>query len=753
MHTLAPRARLWLALALLVSLLAAALAPARTPVRGEPTTLAHGLRVSLVDTPAGRAVRVVSPERFELVIDGGGIVAWLNLAAPEQNLVAPGAHLLEHRSPDGALFRGAAQLVSASPVRAVVHLVGAVGQQPATLVYSIWAGGQVSVETLGAVDLGTELRLAPESSSGAALRQLGSAAMLFLAAWVADEALPGDTGVVMGASLATTPQLDATTTLVAVWSGTGELRLTPPDGVLRQPRFRIVGWPGPQVSVALAGRSLVAGADYIADWEAASGELTLQYLGLLAPGGAAGRTFTLGLEQAPALSVEILNQDGSAARSLSPEGLLRVDANVPSQVGPAPGVPTTKDIFDIPYIQTWRDLRLRATVANPPVGFGGVRFTVIGPSFTRTVDDATPADGFSAQVTLPRRAEYSVVVSSLVNGQPAEPSRTLAKAAFGRVFVSVGDSITAGQWGFYRFLDDPGYPFTVPPAAGAGIPVSGDGRNYPQSDNFADELVGGAPIYENPYFSGYLPELNDALTVCLNSPVFVLNDGSSGILTARDRYKPGTFEGRGAAGYKNVLGKAAAIRSHLRQLGAGQILLQTGTNDATKVISDTATAINPMPASVYNQELRDVITALRTQDSALNLWVARLPWRADKRLNDPAEVPAQRQAKTQEFNAEIVSVVDSLGAANPIYFGPDFYSHFAANQGQIITTNPVEPSRTDLLHPTVQGFTAMANLWAQAICQQIAPEPPPDPVGCGEPGQPACPDPRPFKLRLPLLRS
>jgi len=757
MRNVALAARAWATALVLFALLGAALA-VQPPVAARRAAQVGGLTAGFVATPSGLAVRIQSPERFALTIDGAGIAAWQSLAAdPHRNLVLFGTRLLAQSNGSGGAFVGAPRLLAASPVQVVVRLESPAG----AVTYSVWAGGQVAVEATGAAALGAELLFDPTADSGATLQPLGAgAAMLYLDAWTPDEAAPGDSGVaiVSGAGLAEAPRLDATNTLVVAHSDGRTLQLTPPAGVLRQPRFRVAGWPGPATSLTLAGQPLVAGVDYLAHWDAASGALTMQYLGLLTAGADAARTFSLTPAQAPALSLELLNQDGSAPRSLSPEGLLRVDANLPAQTNgstnaPAPGEPTTKDIFDIPYIQTWRELRLRATVANAPAGFGGVRFVVTGPNFTQTLDDTSAADGYTALVSLPRRAEYSVVANALVEGQPAEPSKLIAKAAYGRVFVGIGDSITAGQWGFYRFPGGDGYPFTAPPPAGGSYPVSADGRNYPQSDNFDADLTG----YANPYFQGYLVELNNALTSCLNSPVFILNDGVSGIRTARDSYKGDISLGNpGVQGYKNVLGKAAALRGHVRQLGAGQLLLQVGTNDATTVILNTSSFNDPVPASVYNQDLRDVITAMRLSDPALNIWLARLPWRNDKRTSEVEGVQALKRAKTQAFNVEIASIASSLGAGSSTFLGPDFYSHFEANQGQIIVNDPSDttpPIRTDYLHPTAEGFTAMATLWAQNICTRIPTEPPPDPVGCGLPGAEPCPDSRPFKLRLPLLRS
>lgn len=721
---------IWPLLAI-AALVALAMAPARVPARAQTPGFARQLDAEMVDTPEGPVVRVVAPERFALTIDGAGIVAWYDLAAdPGQNLVAPGARLVEHQDGSGAPFVGAAQLVAHSPVRAVVRLSSATSD--ATISYTIWAGGQVAIEGGVGEAPGSTLRLAPSASSGAVLQPLGAepsgVAMLYLSAWTPDDAGPGDTGLALaeGATLAAAPGLDAMNTLAVQYGGAGALRLTPPAGVVRQPRFRVAGWPGTQVQLSLAGHGLVAGVDYLADWEAATGELTVQYLGLLTPGEQAARTFAIEPAQEATLSLELLNRAGTAARTLAPDGLLRVDANLPamdsqsSPKPPAPGGLTTKDLFDIPYIQTWPELRLRATVSSPPAGFGGVRFVVSGPGFSASLDDTTATDGYSALIRLPRRAEYSVTAQALVGGQPADPSKSIARVAYGRVFVSIGDSITAGKWGFYREPGQDGYPFSRPP--GAGYPQSADSRNYPQQDNFWHELVNGTPTELNNTYAGYQMQLNDALAQCLNSPVFILNDGISGIRTARDSYKIDNPTGgpQGAKGTRNILGKAAALRSHFSQLGAEQVLLQTGTNDASTV---TINQFNdPLPPSLYNQDLRNLLGALRQDNPALAIWMSRLPWRDD---GSTTILRDGRKAQTVAYNAEIAEVVSTLATTSSTYLGPDFYSLLddGINRGLIVATSP-QDGGNDRLHPSAEGFTAMAGQWAQTICAGIAAEPP-----------------------------
>jgi lysophospholipase L1-like esterase len=152
---------------------------------------------------------------------------------------------------------------------------------------------------------------------------------------------------------------------------------------------------------------------------------------------------------------------------------------------------------------------------------------------------------------------------------------------------------------------------------------------------------------------------------------------------------------------------------------------------------------DPLPGSLYNQDLRSVVAALREQNSGLNIWLTPLPWRDDKRSDDPEQVRADRRAKTLEFNAEIVAIVDDLDASTPTFLGPNLYATFddGVAQGLIIEADPTS-GNPDRLHPTAAGYTLMAQQWASTICSRIPAEP-----------NPGDPDPRPERIYLPLLAS
>ncbi|MGC8799700.1 MAG: SGNH/GDSL hydrolase family protein [Chloroflexus sp.] len=693
----------------------------------QPPAVAQVLNRGLhVQTGPDGQIDVVMPYRFALTFSAHGISAWRDLRrdpAGNHNLVVSDSVLVQVQTSANQPITTTPMLMHSSPVRAqITYTTG-----PTTVTYEVWAGGQIAISVNGQATISGP-HLTPNTSSGAFLQPVAITPssqhwLLFLDAW-AGEALPKTTTAPSLAGIASTSGVGL--------AANGAVAITPSNGIVRYPRLRVRNWTGGAPSIQRAGVTLTPGIDYVTEYDEATGDLIIQYLHLLPPGSTSTRTFTIRPAQSePVLALTILDANGTP-RPIDPvTGMLIIDADLPAASSPAPGPLTTKDVFQIPYIQTDPVLRLQATVTDPPSGFDGVRFTVNGPGFTQTIDDTTAGDGWQATITLPRRAEYTVTATILVNGTTGSLSRTIAPVGYGRVFISIGDSITAGKWGFYRVPPgsaltgaSDGYPFTSPPVSGSGYPRSSDGRNYPQADNTQVDSTG----YTNIYYAGYQIELNNLLTTCLNSPVFILNDGFSGIRTARDLYGNTTGSDRiGIAGYLNVLGKAAVYRQHIADLGAEQILLQVGTNDATAT-STTNIYNNLMPASVYKEDLRAVINALRQDRPDLALWVARLPWRND----GTASQATIRRTTTQAFNSSIVALVDELDDTTPIRLGPDFYSYFDAHQDQIITTNPSNGS-ADNIHPTTAGFGAMATLWANVLCTDLPPEPDPSPTPTNTP--------------------
>lgn len=722
--------------ALLVGMLAIDM---QRPAAAQPPA-PPGLQVATQAGPDGPLITVESADRFALTFDAAGISAWYDLqqdADRATNLVAPEGRLFELRSTlDGSLISGALSLERASPVKAVLRWSGQAAGQPFALTYTIWAGGQIAIELRGSPLLSADLQLRPDTNVGTTLQTLststeGDAAvqtwMLYLNAWTADEIQPA----AAGGGQAGTGTLDELNTIQTDAGGGSSLTIVPPAGIVRQPRFSVQGWPGPQVGVRRNGITLMEGVDYLAGWDAATGQLDLQYLHLLPQSSdPAARSFTLITPDngaAVALRIQRLSGSNVVDRTdVNEAGLLVVDANLPSRSGTTPGTLTTGDTFQIPYIQTWSDLRLRAAVSNPPANFSGVRFSVSGPGYSQTIDDTNGADGYSALFSFTRRAEYVASATLLVNGAPSGTFDEIGQVAYGHIFVTIGDSITAGKWGWYLNTGAAGFPITSPPSPGGDIPVSADGRNYPQMDNSSAPDAGNPNNYTNRQYGGYQIELNDRLTACLNSPVFLLNSGISGLRTGRDSTGQSPNTGIG-----NALVKQAAYRGQIDTLGAGQVLLMIGTNDAGGLGAST------VDTTKYSTDLKALVNALRQSDfNNLRVYIARLPWRNDGNTTDAQT----RRSQTRAYNTVIQNLVNTNEPAglktNPqrVFVGPQFYNYFSipSNQDEINTIDPIDAS-SDNIHPTVDGISSMATLWANGdtgynfnggLCSAIGAEPP-----------------------------
>lgn len=652
----------------------AALLPAAGRARGAGPEVGAGLSVA----QRGDAVEVVSAGRFALTIDGAGVSAWYDLRRDpgrRENLAAPGGPLLEHVAGGTRVPAGSRPAVlQQSELRARVRL----DDGTTTVDYTIWAGGQVAVEVRSAVGVTTGLRRRPEAITGAALQAeaaLADAAgrtlqraTLYLDAWTGERAGASPTGV--SAPAAAAGVSSGVFTANAAGAGTLTIALPAQLGV-RQPRMVVAGWPSAALTLRRGAVTLVAGADYLADWDAASGELAVQYLHLLPPGDE--RRFTLSNTiQAPAIRL------GIAGRDLDESGLLTVDANLPA----FNGTETTQDVFKIPYIQTAPAVDATAVVQEAPAG-ARVRFVL--DDAQEQIDDAAP---FAASFTLAARGEHRLRAELLDAGGAVLASSQISPLGYGEVLVAVGDSITAGVGG-YR-VTPPGQtkfpsigpgPYIYPITRAAESPLaSADARDFYQQDNWQNADF---------FFPSFHVRLNDELAGCAATPVFVLNDGFSGVRTGRNS---------SANTNNNLVQKMPAYRDHIARLGAQQVLLTVGANDVSGALD----------ASTWAGDLNKAIDGLQSGNSGLSIWLGRLTWRDDE---DGAA------ALTASYNGLLPGIAAAQNEASaPVLLGPDFYA-YTENQPTLFST--------DRLHPNQEGYDGMAMLWRDATCEALKAAPPP----------------------------
>lgn len=647
-----------------------------------------GLSVDTRSRSGQASLVITSANRFELQINNTGITHWYNLQRDPQrrtNLVAPGTTLLTHELAPGTFVRATPVILEQNPVRIRVAFQAGTPSQPISVEYTIWAGGQIAVMTRSSTALATALQLSPTATTGAALQSLTSerasdgtlreSLLLYLNAWTGEGNTPTHTLSSQSSFSRNNGVLKAT-----VGANT-TLRITLPVGIGRQPRFEIANWPDTGLTLRRAGTTLLPDQDYLAYWNPKTKLLVVQYLGLLPPDGDADeRSFELSIVPA-AQSLSL----GVAGRDLDPvSGLLTVDANLPA-FDPE-GVNTIADTFRIPYIQTNPAL----TVTAAQTGGAGVEFVVDGNSQT------VMGSSVQATFTLPAKGEYRLdgyVVDAAGQRLGATPDDTIATIGYGNLFVSIGDSITAGKNGHLVRPDDTGIgpgPHVYPINSHVESPVeSTDLRNIYQLDNYfgPGNSEGAVGDY---YYRGYQLRLNNLLADCSDAPAFILNDGLSGSSTAY--YPNGDLHPNG------LLAKINAYNSHIATLGANYVLLQIGTNDAGSNVGTTT----------WSTGLGNVIAGLKTPNPGLNIWVARVPWRDDNQTN---------RDRVIAYNAEVPGIVAAQNtASNPVRLGPDFYSYFEANQGFFLEANG-----GDDLHPNQDGLDAMATLWSDTICPLIPP--------------------------------
>jgi lysophospholipase L1-like esterase len=197
----------------------------------------------------------------------------------------------------------------------------------------------------------------------------------------------------------------------------------------------------------------------------------------------------------------------------------------------------------------------------------------------------------------------------------------------------------------------------------------GDNDLVPDDNTSADGRNGGG---------GFTPILNDSLTTALGTPHTVIDEGINGfsVIHAIDLLS-------------ELLG---------RHKNAQTVLLMLGTNDAGYRIP-TGLGKNP-GESGYTNSYKDYMQRMITmvQQAGKDIVIAKPPhpnWGiVNPDITERVELYGQ--------------VVDELVAANNLAItGPDFYSYFS---GKTELYN-------DKLHPNSMGYSAMGQLWSDALTQ------------------------------------
>ena len=622
---------------------------------------AFGLSIAREPSADGTTLVVRSTGRFELRLDEAGIAAWYDLRRDpqrQQNLVAGRSlvlHGLENR-------RAAWRVERATPVFVQVVWEGTGWSRS----YTIWAAGQVFIRSTGEGHLALARR--EDAITGAAL-QLDSeeTGALYLDAWTGEDR--GGAPVSTAALAEGSRLADAADGAVAVAASAGRASITLPESMgLRSPRFVLTDWPGPALTIRRGDVTLVAGQDYLAHWEQTTGMLTAQIFAAMPPGGdAASRTYNFLAQTDPALSLGVLG------RTLTPEGLLQVDGNMPDKLERN----STGDTFFIPYIQSSATISVTGAYQGPAAGvefvLAGASQKVFGP----------PESLLVAEFTVPGYGEYRLdgyLIDAEGKRLSATPADSIDPLGVGRIIITIGDSITAGVFGDRVSAGEPGYPVTV---AERSPVVSADGRNFFQYDNENGDR-------QAAYYRGYQTSLNDLLTACSGAPIFILNDGFSGLRLGWKR-SASDFPTPNSALYES---RVAAYRDHIEKLDARYLVIALGTNDA----------FDGQAVTNFRNDLSLLIDKLRGEGYGLTIWLSPVPYN-----EFPTVKPEQledRKKRVINYNKEILKIAQTKGSLfRPVLVGPNFYSYFENNLAQL----------ADGTHPTQEGYEAMAKLWAGQV--------------------------------------
>ena len=382
-----------------------------------------------------------------------------------------------------------------------------------------------------------------------------------------------------------------------------------------QPRFIISNWSASTWRLSYNGTDLVQGTDYTQSTDLQSGTVSIQYLGVQTVGAAAE------------FRVYVPGGGGGGGGG----GTIAVITSLtpPDEIG----ITDEGGTFVIPYIQQSTSLNLTAQATGVPSG-GGIEFVL---DSTSTYDLSAPY----AQTVIAAPGNHRLdayVVDSSMNRQPnPEAHMTRQEIGIGKIWDTIGDSITAGMFGDSS-------PTAI--EACAQSPSSSlDCRNYFQH-NASDGV----------WYRGYQVTANDCLAEATGSAQFLMNDGYGGITA------------------KKILDRMSVYTDRIQQLGVSGVMLLDGTNDANNGISSDQWKLN----------IEAIIGHLKDAGvPAQNIYLGYVPYR--KGTSSNADAARQRM---QAYNA----LVPTIAADTGVSIGPDFYTYFENHLDQF--ANNLHPNRT-----------------------------------------------------------
>ncbi|MEX2493354.1 MAG: discoidin domain-containing protein [Nitrospirales bacterium] len=303
--------------------------------------------------------------------------------------------------------------------------------------------------------------------------------------------------------------------------------------------------------------------------------------------------------------------------------------------------PLTKEVQALPYLKVSSSVCL----TQPAHAGWGVKYSVNNGDQEKTI--ILPADGvihpntFQWTFTGLTGDNHQVEAFIVDSGGTVVPGSTtydkVTNIGLGDVFGTLGDSITVGIGD-----DDP------------SDGTSQDGRNTNTE-------------------RGFIPKLNDLLTLKRNYPHNIYNDGIQGETSAGILIRvPGFIKKRPKA---------------------TKFLLLVGTNDADSGLVPSGAGQNPPNPGTFKDNLQKIINLVNNPALGREVYLAKVPF--SKSLENNPAIQGYNQAINELVTANGIPVVP-----------PDFYTHFETHQNELID---------NVSHPNGLGFKSMSSLWCEAI--------------------------------------
>jgi lysophospholipase L1-like esterase len=318
--------------------------------------------------------------------------------------------------------------------------------------------------------------------------------------------------------------------------------------------------------------------------------------------------------------------------------------------------------YTIPYIQSNRELRLRAAFTGPEVVAAELRLLRGNkPVATRQATRDRPAVRFPALDS----GEYSLECRGLDRGGRERCRASYDRIGVGTVIAALGDSITEGYRGRGYMIPDLKLSADRFPA----VSVSRDGRNFPQFSPTTSHHLPSVNCFES-----WLTALNNSLADAWRQPVFIANEGWGGISTG---------------GYLGMMQNDAGWKKRMHRLEPQIWLIHLGVNDERANV----------PAATVRANLAAMVDLLIKEYRAVPSHIFLATPSYD--YHPPAPKILGGYAR------EIAGLVRDRGLS----IGPDLFEAFSKDRQRWYGSDPV--------HPNLEGTARMARLWNEALLKQL----------------------------------